>query len=336
MPSLNYELAPTHPSIGFSVRHMLEASGVAVGDEIKITTSHFSASREGPMNANDGKARVAFLGLGAMGRRMAQRLAGASLELTVWNRSGVGAFAGARHAATVREAVADAQVVFSMVRDDAASRAVWLGTDGALACVGRDTVVVECSTVSPAWVTELSAAVSHAGLQLLEAPVVGSRPQAESGGLVFLAGGAVEVVERLRPLLGHLGSAVHYVGASPAGAYAKLLVNALFGVQVAALAELLGFATKAQLDLRLLLSALEGLPVLSPSAKGAAAGMLARRFEPMFPLDLAAKDLRYLLDTAATLGSRVPMARGVSEVFDGGRARGLERENLTAVAKLYE
>lgn len=288
------------------------------------------------MNTNDGKVRVAFLGLGAMGRRMAQRLAGAGLELTVWNRSGIGAFVGARHAATVREAVADARVVFSMVRDDAASRAVWLGTDGALACVGRDTAVVECSTVSPAWVTELSAAASHAGLRFIEAPVVGSRPQAESGGLVFLAGGTVDTVERVRPLLSHIGSAVHYVGASPSGAYAKLLVNALFGVQVAALAELLGFATKAQLDVQLLMRALDGLPVLSPSAKGAAAGMLARRFEPMFPLDLAAKDLRYILDAAATLGSRVPMVRGVSEAFEEGRAQGLENENLTAVAKLYE
>jgi 3-hydroxyisobutyrate dehydrogenase len=288
------------------------------------------------MKANDGKTRVAFLGLGAMGGRMAQRLAGAGPELTVWNRSGIGTFVGARHAATVHEAVADAKVVFSMVRDDAASRAVWLGTDGALARVRAGTVVVECSTVSPAWITELSAAASRAGVLLLEAPVVGSRPQAESGGLVFLAGGRLEVLERVRPLLDHLGSAVHYVGASPGGAYAKLLVNALFGVQVAALAELLGFAAKAQLDMRLLMSALEGLPVLSPSAKGAAAGMLARRFEPMFPLELAAKDLRYILDAAAILGSRVPMVRGVSEAFDEGRALGLENENLTAVAKLYE
>lgn len=288
------------------------------------------------MNPNDDNARIAFLGLGAMGRRMAQRLAGAGFELTVWNRSGTGSFVGARHAAKVHEAVADAKVVFSMVRDDAASRAVWLGADGALARVRADTVIVECSTVSPAWITELSAAASRAGVHLLEAPVVGSRPQAESGGLAFLAGGAIEVLARVRPLLDHLGSAVHYVGASPGGAYAKLLVNALFGVQVAALAELLGFAAKAQLDVELLMKALDGLPVLSPSAKGAAAGMLARRFEPMFPLDLAAKDLRYFLSAAAGLGSRVPMVQGASEAFDEGRAQGLENENLTAIAKLYE
>lgn len=288
------------------------------------------------MNANDDMTRVAFLGLGAMGRRMAQRLAGAGLDLTVWNRSGIGAFVGARHAATVREAVADANIVVSMVRDDAASRTVWLGDDGALAHMRPDTVVVECSTLSPAWITELSAAASRAGMHLIEAPVVGSRPQAESGGLVFLAGGANDVVERVRPLLDHLGGAVHYVGASPSGAYAKLLVNALFGVQVAALAELLGFAAKAQLDMQLLMKALDGLPVLSPSAKGAAAGMLARRFEPMFPLDLAAKDVRYVLDAAAALGSRVPMSRGVSAAFDEGRAQGLENDNLTAIAMLYK
>jgi 3-hydroxyisobutyrate dehydrogenase-like beta-hydroxyacid dehydrogenase len=288
------------------------------------------------MKENNSSARVAFLGLGAMGQRMARRLADTGVELTVWNRSGTGSFVGARHAANVQEAVADAQVVFSMVRDDAASRAVWLGADGALSCVRPDAMVIECSTVSPAWITELATAASRASVHLLDAPVVGSRPQAESGGLVFLAGGSLEVVERARPLLNRMGSAVHYVGASPAGSYVKLLVNALFGVQVAALAELLGFAAKAQLDMEMLMKALEGLPVLSPSAKGAAAGMLARRFEAMFPIDLAAKDFHYILKAAADLGSRVPTVRGVSEAFDEGRAQGLENENLTAIAKLYE
>jgi 3-hydroxyisobutyrate dehydrogenase len=288
------------------------------------------------MKENNSAARVAFLGLGAMGQRMARRLADAGVELTVWNRSATASFVGARHAGKVQEAVAEAQVVFSMVRDDAASRAVWLGADGALSCVRPDAMVIECSTVSPTWVTELSTAASRAGVHLLDAPVVGSRPQAESGSLVFVAGGSLEMVERARPLLNHMGSAVHYVGASPAGSYVKLLVNALFGVQVAALAELLGFAAKAQLDMEMLMKALEGLPVLSPSAKGAAAGMLARRFEPLFPVDLAAKDFHYILKAAADLGSRVPTVRGVSEAFDEGRAQGLENENLTAIAKLYE
>jgi 3-hydroxyisobutyrate dehydrogenase len=288
------------------------------------------------MSETNSATRVAFLGLGAMGQRMARRLANAGVELSVWNRSGTRSFAGARHAGKAREAVADARVVFSMVRDDAASRAVWLGADGALSSMRPDTVAIECSTLSPAWVTELAAAASRAGVHLLDAPVVGSRPQAESGGLVFLAGGSLEVVERARPLLNHMGNAVHHVGASPAGAYVKLLVNALFGVQVAAVAELLGFAAKAHLDMEMLMKALEGLPVLSPSAKGAVAGMLGRRFEPMFPVDLAAKDFRYILKAAADLGSRVPTARSASEAFDEGRAQGLENENLTAIAKLYE
>jgi 3-hydroxyisobutyrate dehydrogenase len=266
---------------------------------------------------------------------MAQRLADAGVELTVWSRSGTRHVTGARVATGAPEAVADAQVVFSMVRDDAASRAVWLGVDGALAQVRAGTIVIECSTVSPAWIVELSAAASRAGAHLLDVPVVGSRPQAESGDLVFLAGGAVDVVELVRPLLDHMGVAVHYVGASPAGSYVKLLVNALFGVQVAALAQLLGFATRAQLDMRVLMQALQALPVLSPSAKAAAAGMLACRFEPMFPIDLAAKDLRYFIEAAAALGGRTPLLRAASDAFEEGRAHGLEQENLTAIWKLY-
>jgi 3-hydroxyisobutyrate dehydrogenase-like beta-hydroxyacid dehydrogenase len=271
-----------------------------------------------------------------MGQRMAKRLASANIELQVWSRSGVRLEApGVRQAATIHEAVADATVVVSMVRDDEASRGVWLGAGGALSIVRPGTALVECSTLSPAWVRELSEAASGRGARLLDAPVVGSRPQAEAGALVFLAGGAREDVERVRPLLGRMGAATHFLGASPAGSYAKLMVNALFGVQVAAMAELLGFADKAHVDRDLLMQALDGLPVLSAAAKGAAAGMMAHRFEPMFPVALAAKDFRYVVRAAAELGSNLPLARGLASVFEEACAAGLENENLTAVAKLY-
>jgi 3-hydroxyisobutyrate dehydrogenase len=280
---------------------------------------------------------VAFLGLGAMGSRMAARLLDDNVRLRVWSRSGLPAGLSSLApmlAATPAAAVADADIVISMVTDDDASRAVWLEA-GVLEGMRRSAVAVECSTLSPGWVSTLAQRAGDAGLAFVDAPVVGSRPQAEAGSLIFLAGGDAAVVERLRPTLLRMGGALHHVGASPAGAYAKLVTNALFTIQVAAVAELLGFARCARLDVQVLNQVLGSLPVVSPAAKGAMAGMLAGAFGPMFPLRLAAKDLRYAAAEAAAVGSDVPMTRAAREVFQRGGANGFFEENLTAVTKLY-
>lgn len=281
--------------------------------------------------------KVAFLGLGAMGRRMARRLSDAGVALTVWSRSGStrSELPCATHAPTIAEAVAGADVVMAMVRDDVASREVWLGPGGAIAHLRAGAIAIEHSTLGPAWVTDLATALQAVGARFVEAPVVGSRPQAEAGALVFLAGGSGETLARVGPLLARMGSAVHHVGDTPAGAHAKLIVNTLFAVQVAALAELFGFATKAGLDARALLDVLSGLPVLSAAAQGAAAGMVAGAFGPMFPVELVSKDLRYAVAAAETAGGRLPLGESAREVFDAGIAACLGDENLTAVAKLY-
>jgi 3-hydroxyisobutyrate dehydrogenase-like beta-hydroxyacid dehydrogenase len=274
-----------------------------------------------------------------MGQRMAVRLVDAGYDVVVWSRSGVPDSVPAlasRAAVSPRAAVRGADVVFSMLRDDEASQRVWLGrADGALAGMRKGALAVECSTLTPAHVSQLAASARSASIEFIEAPVVGSRPQAESGSLVFLAGGDALALDRARPILARMGSQVHHLGATPAGANAKLFVNALFGVQVAALAELLGFAKAAQLDLEKLFSALETLPVLSSAAKGAAVGMLARRFESMFPVQLVSKDLRYVLAAAEAVSSSLPVTRSVGDVFNAAMAAGLADENLTATAKLY-
>ncbi len=280
---------------------------------------------------------IAFLGLGAMGCRMASRLVGDDIDLRVWSRSGVPQGApglGSMFAPTVAAAVKDVDVAIVMVTDDDASRAVWLDA-GALRGLRRGAVAVECSTLSPPWVSELARRAREAGVDFVDAPVVGSRPQADAGGLIFLAGGDASIVDELRPTLLRMGATVHHVGASPAGTRAKLVANALFAVQVAALGELVGFARRAGMDVERLVEVLGELPVMSPVAKGAATGMMKGAFAPMFPLSLAAKDLRYATAQADAVGSNVPVTSATSEVFQRGGAQGLSEENLTAVAKLY-
>ena len=130
-----------------------------------------------------------------------------------------------------------ADTVLVFVTDDLASRAVWLGERGVLEGLGDHALALEQSTVTPGWAEELATKVGPA--RFLDAPVVGSRPHAEAGALVHLVGGSVEAFDRARPIFAATGAAAHHLGASPAGAHAKLVVNALFASQVALVAELL-------------------------------------------------------------------------------------------------
>src|SRR5208282_5279065 len=145
--------------------------------------------------------RVAFLGLGTMGAGMARRLLSHDFPLTVFNRNpdkaAPFAAAGARVASTAREAASGAEVIMSMVADDQASRAIWLGPDGALAGAASGAVCIESSTLSVGWVRELAIAVGGGG-ELVDAPVTGSKPQAAAGEVNFLAGGSAAAIEKVR------------------------------------------------------------------------------------------------------------------------------------------
>lgn len=283
------------------------------------------------------KDKIAFLGLGAMGQRMAARLAHEDTDLKVWSRSGMPqGFTSLAHCfvPTAAAAVEHADVVIAMVTDDQASRAVWVDS-GALESMRRGAVAVECSTLSPAWAALLAKRARERGIAFVDAPVVGSRPQADAGSLVFLAGGDAAALERVKPFLLRIGGAIHHLGASPAGALAKLLANVLFTTQVATLAEVVAVARRSQLALPALAQAIDGLPVMSLAAKGALAGMLNEAFHPLFPTALAAKDLRYAAAEARAAGCAAPMTGAARDVFERGLSCGLAAENLTAVVKLY-
>ncbi len=155
--------------------------------------------------------KVTFLGLGAMGSRMAANLVQAGYAVTVWNRSPRAteplAAQGARVAETPLTAAQGAAFVISMVTDDAASAAVWLDpTVGALAGLDAGAVAIESSTVTPGWIDTLSAAVTGRGAQFIEAPVSGSLPQAEARQLVVLAGGEPGAFDAAAPILSAMGT----------------------------------------------------------------------------------------------------------------------------------
>ena len=204
------------------------------------------------MSSSIAKPRVAFLGLGLMGAGMAQRLLGAGFPLTIYNRTIAKAqapeFAVARVAATPREAAAGAEILISMVADDAAARSCWLGADGALSSAASGTLLIESSTVSVDWIHELTAAASAQQCEVLDAPVTGSKVQAAAGELSFLVGGSAAAYERARPLFAAMGRTSRHLGPTGSGALLKLINNFLCGVQAASTAEAIALIEKSGLD----------------------------------------------------------------------------------------
>ena len=284
-------------------------------------------------------SRVTVLGLGAMGSRMAANLVKAGHAVTVWNRDPAKAAgltaAGATAAATPRAAVATAEVVVAMVRDDAASRHVWLDpAAGALAGMPKTAVAVESSTLTVEWVRELAGHFAAAGVAFLDGPVAGSRPQAEAAQLVYLVGGPADTLAAVTPVLKAMGSAVHHAGPAGCGAAVKLLVNAMLGVQVAAAAELLGLMRRAGVAEATAIDLLAATAVCSPAVKAAAAGMLGRTYAPLFPVELIEKDLAYATHEAGGAG-RVPVVEAARAAFAAAVAAGRGADHMTAVNELY-
>jgi 3-hydroxyisobutyrate dehydrogenase len=285
---------------------------------------------------------VAFMGLGVMGRGMAARLIDQQVPLVVWNRSRARADAlvsesgasAARVVASPREAAAAADVLISMVADDAASRAVWLGEDGALAGAKPHAVLIESSTLSPAWIEDLAARAAARGCAFLDAPVTGSRTHAASGQLLFLVGGTAEALERARPVLAAMSRGVLHVGPTGSGARLKLVNNFVCGVQAVALAEAVAMIERAGLNRDLSLDVLaDGAPG-SPLVKALGPRMAHPDGAVHFGLDLMRKDLSYAIAEADRLGLHLETAAAARDRFSQASTAGLGGRDFSAVVDL--
>jgi 3-hydroxyisobutyrate dehydrogenase len=279
---------------------------------------------------------VALLGLGVMGSGMAQNLLKAGFSLAVYNRTRAKAeplaVKGARVAETPKEAVSAAQVILSMVGDDTASRAMWLGENGALAGAKPGAVLVECSTLSLPWVRELAGLAASHNLAFLDSPVTGSKDAAEAGELRLLVGGDAAVLERARPVLEAVSKRIDLFGPTGSGALIKLINNLMGGVQAVVLAEGLALAERAGLDMEQVVSfIINGAPG-SPLVKGKAARMAARDYaDTQFALKWMHKDTTYALRAADEFGVPMPTVAVAREVYRMARNLGLGEADFAAV-----
>jgi 3-hydroxyisobutyrate dehydrogenase len=278
---------------------------------------------------------VAVLGLGVMGGGMARRLLSAGFPVTVWNRSPERAQAleaeGAVRAATPREAAGGADVILSMVADDDASRSVWIGPDGALAAARPGALLIEASTLSSAWTGQLAATAIERGCRFLEAPVTGSRVQAASGELLFLAGGDARTVEAARPILAVLGRDVVHLGPVGSGARMKLINNFVCGVQAAALAEALVLIERCGLSKEAALGILLNGAPGSPLVKTVAPRMATPDYTVFFVLALMRKDLAYAIAEGEANGVSLTTAAAARRLFDAALDGGWGDADFSAV-----
>jgi len=285
------------------------------------------------------KHRVAFFGLGIMGSGMARRLLGAGFPLAVYNRNAARAAPlaaeGASPARSPREAAEGADVLLAMVSDDNASRAIWLGGDGALAAARPGAVCIESSTVSVGWVRELSAAAHARGCGFLDAPVTGSRTHAAGGELNFLVGGAAATLDSVRPVLAAMSRTIAPLGPVGSGAQMKLINNFLCGVQVASLAEAVAMIERSGLDRARALEILTSGAPGSPIVKTVAERMAARNYSPNFLLRLMAKDLAYAAHEASTHSIGLKTGAAAIEIFQNGVSGGHGGEDIAAIVEQF-
>jgi 3-hydroxyisobutyrate dehydrogenase len=268
---------------------------------------------------------------------MATRLLSAGFPLSVYNRSRERAEkfakAGAFVAASPREAAARAEIVLSMVADDAASRSVWLGEQGALAGAPGGSLLLESSTLSVDWVRELAAAAAVKKCEFLDAPVTGTKPHAATGELFFMVGGSAAGFDRARDILSVLGREALFLGPNGSGALLKLINNFVCGVQAASFAEAMSLIRLSGLDRDKSISVLSNSALASPLIKRMLSAMAADDFTPNFPLKLMTKDIGYAINEAARCGLPLQTAAPALEVFKHAVGEGLGDQDFSAVVK---
>jgi 3-hydroxyisobutyrate dehydrogenase-like beta-hydroxyacid dehydrogenase len=285
--------------------------------------------------------RVAFLGLGIMGSRMAANLVKAGFEVTVWNRTPAKADAfssehGVRTAATPAEAAAQAELVITMVVDGAQVESVLLGDDGVADAAVPGTLLIDCSTIGPAATRRLAAALSERQLTLIDAPVTGSSPKAQDGTLTFMVGAEEADFARIRPLLEAMGEVIVHAGPLGHGQMVKVINNAVAAANASVLGQALLVGAKAGVDLDALIEVMGSGSGGSAMLNLKAGPMRKHDYAPLFKLEHMLKDVRLCLEEGRALGVPFPAAAEVGEVLTAGLGRGLGDEDFAALIEVLE
>jgi 3-hydroxyisobutyrate dehydrogenase-like beta-hydroxyacid dehydrogenase len=280
--------------------------------------------------------RVAFLGLGIMGRSMAANLVKAGHEVTVWNRTPGKDVEGGRSAPSPAEAARGAEVVWMCVSDTKAVESVLFGAQGVGESLAEGMTVVDSSTISPSATLKFAERVGASGVRYVDAPMTGSKIAAEGGTLIFMVGGEEAAIENLRPLFAAMGKVFFRMGDTGKGQAAKLAMNLQIALIYEGFAEALTLATKLGVDAESLLPLINASMVRSGVVEYKAPFVLKRDFSPNFPLRLMHKDIRLALATAKEVRVKLPGLETVEEIYEMATEDGHENLDYAATLTLLE
>jgi len=280
---------------------------------------------------------IGFVGLGAMGSRIAGRLLAAGHELYGTNRTAEKAASlierGLAWRDTPRAVAKESDVVFSMVTDDAALEGIASGPDGLLAGLAVGKVWVDMSTVSPATSGGLAERARALGAAMLDAPVSGSVHEAEAGGLTIMVGGDEDAFAVVEPLLHELGSVVRHIGANGQGVRLKLALNISLAAQMLAFSEGVLLAERGGISRELAVEVMSESAVGSPFLRGRSPLLLDLPDEAWFDVELAHKDIRLALATGQNDDVPLPSAALADEWLTTASSLGYGHRDL---ASLFE
>jgi 2-hydroxy-3-oxopropionate reductase len=286
------------------------------------------------------KDAIAFIGLGIMGSPMAIGLVHAGYAVTGYNRSPEKltplVHAGGKAADSVAEAVANADVVITMLPDSPDVETVVMGSDGVFVHLRAGGLLVDMSTVDPRTARRIARAGEARGIDVLDAPVSGGEQGAIDGTLSIMVGGPAPAFERARPVLESLGTTVVRLGASGAGQTVKAVNQMIVAGTLELVAEALVFLEACDVDRTLALEVLAGGLAGSRVLDRKAAAMVARQFDPGFRIELHHKDLGIAMDTARQAGIAVPVGAVVAQLMGAARAQGLGDRDHSAILLVLE
>jgi 3-hydroxyisobutyrate dehydrogenase-like beta-hydroxyacid dehydrogenase len=283
------------------------------------------------MNRIDAKKMpLGLVGVGAMGSRIARRLLANGYKVAVYDLIRTNAETLILDGATVRDSLAalasGAKVILSCLTDDEAVRTVYLATDGLLAHAAPDTVILEMSTIRPQTSRELARAGADRGVHVLDAAISGSTPVMEQGMVTLLCGGESQVFAAVEPIFETIAKQYFHLGPAGSGTAAKLVVNALLGVGMQAIAEACALGETEGLDREQLLTVLSKTAVVAPAHVGKLLRAVRNDYGPQFPLRLMNKDFRLILEAASNSNLALPATQAAFEVNTEAFALGPDQD----------
>jgi 3-hydroxyisobutyrate dehydrogenase-like beta-hydroxyacid dehydrogenase len=293
--------------------------------------------------------RIAFLGLGIMGSRMAANLARAGFDVTVWNRTRAKAeqFAG-EHAGTgsgtinvadtPAQAAAASEIVVTMVVDGAQVERVLLGPgeDAVVHAARPGLLCIDCSTIGPTARRSIGERLAERQIALLDAPVTGSAPKAQDGTLTIMAGGSAEDFERARPVLAAMGKLIVHAGPLGHGQMIKLINNAVSAVNAMVVGEALLVGARAGLDLDALTTVMRSGSGSSAMLELKAETMRTHDYTPLFKLEHMLKDVRLCLEEGQAVGAPFQSAAVTREILTAAIGRGYADDDFAALIEVLE